>query len=160
MHSLARRNNNTIEITAAPPTAAIVSDQTRFRQIFSNLLCTGERYIPGTDRSADSDNDGIADLRERALGTNPCWVDTDGDGVADGRELQVGTDSLNRDSDGDGLSDGDELAQWAFDAPALDLGARWTIALSRPYLNARNGQILPAPQAAQHAELWPQPRRH
>ena len=117
------------------------------------LLCSGESYIPGTDRSADSDNDGIADLRERALGTGPCWADTDDDGVADGRELQVGSDPLNRDTDGDGLSDGDELAQWAFDAPALDLGARWTIALSRPYLNARNGQILPAPQA------FPNPRQ-
>lgn len=43
----------------------------------------------------DSDNDGLSDRRERALGTDPNNPDTDGDGIRDGRD----------DSNGDGLPD-------------------------------------------------------
>lgn len=118
-----------------------------------NNLCTGIYFIPNTHRSVDSDNDGISDLQERNLGTNPCYFDSDQDGVADGRERQVGLNPLNRDTDGDGLLDGDELAQWAYDANSLALGERWQIALSRPYLSARTGQVLPQPQA------FPNPRQ-
>ncbi|MBK7170498.1 MAG: response regulator [Gammaproteobacteria bacterium] len=44
MQSLARRNNNTISITGEPLAAGIVSDQTRFRQIFSNLLSNACKF--------------------------------------------------------------------------------------------------------------------
>ncbi|CAN5540718.1 hypothetical protein BH24ACT22_BH24ACT22_13060 [soil metagenome] len=43
----------------------------------------------------DTDNDGLTDRRERALGTDPNEPDTDGDGIRDGRD----------DADGDGLPD-------------------------------------------------------
>ena len=43
----------------------------------------------------DSDNDGLADKIEEALGTNPLIADTDGDGVNDGNEvLKQGTNPL------------------------------------------------------------------
>jgi len=59
----------------------------------------------------DEDEDGLTDLQEHGLGTDPQKPDTDRDGVDDGRELNVvGTDPLKRDTDGDGVSDGDELA--------------------------------------------------
>jgi hypothetical protein len=76
-----------------------------------------------SDESKDSDGDGLDDLVERRLQTNPNDPDTDGDGIADGVEdagdgefyrngvVDPGeTDPRNWDTDGDGLSDGEELA--------------------------------------------------
>ncbi|MCP4994829.1 MAG: RHS repeat protein, partial [Gammaproteobacteria bacterium] len=49
----------------------------------------------------DTDGDGIPDI------TDP---DDDNDGLTDIEELSLGTDPLNPDTDGDGDSDGDEVA--------------------------------------------------
>ncbi len=58
----------------------------------------------------DSDNDGLSDDQEKALGTDPFKPDTDGDGLADGDEVNVFlTDPLKIDTDGDGFPDGEEL---------------------------------------------------
>ncbi|WP_123536110.1 hypothetical protein [Halosimplex salinum] len=59
--------------------------------------------------SLDSDGDGLSDVRERDVGTEPFDPDTDGDGLADGHELDIGTDPLDPDTDGDGVSDAREL---------------------------------------------------
>ncbi len=47
------------------------------------------------DRFIDSDKDGIPDLRENILGTDPFNPDTDEDGILDGDELKNKTDPLN-----------------------------------------------------------------
>ena len=58
----------------------------------------------------DADGDGLSNLQESQLGTNPNVPDTDGDALLDGAEvMRFGTDPLNPDTDGDGLSDGDEI---------------------------------------------------
>lgn len=57
----------------------------------------------------DTDGDGLTNLQEFQLGTDPRNPDTDGDGVSDGEEVRRGTNPLNPDSDGDGLSDADEI---------------------------------------------------
>lgn len=62
-----------------------------------------------TDANLDPDNDGLTNLQEYLLGTDPHVADTDGDGINDGDEVKLGTDPLNPDTDGDGLSDGQEL---------------------------------------------------
>ena len=72
---------------------------------------------------ADDDNDGLSDLEETELGTNPFDPDSDGDGVIDGDDdlpldpgESVDTDGdgvgnqADPDDDGDGLSDDDEAA--------------------------------------------------
>ena len=58
----------------------------------------------------DTDEDGLSDAVETALGTSPTNSDTDADGLADGAEYTLGTDPLNQDSDDDGLSDGNEVS--------------------------------------------------
>ena len=59
----------------------------------------------------DSDDDGLTDGEEVALGTDPFDPDTDDDGLTDGQEVEVyGTDPLDPDTDDDGLNDGDEIA--------------------------------------------------
>ncbi len=43
---------------------------------------------------SDSDNDGLTNEREEALGTDPANPDSDGDGVDDGAEVEAGDDPL------------------------------------------------------------------
>ncbi len=45
----------------------------------------------------DTDNDGLTDDEELALGTDPTLADTDGDGVNDGDEVAAGEDPLTAD---------------------------------------------------------------
>ena len=49
---------------------------------------------PKTIYEKDSDQDGLTDDQELALGTNPYAIDTDGDGQADLEELQSGHSPL------------------------------------------------------------------
>lgn len=58
----------------------------------------------------DSDGDGLSDIEEAQLGTNPNNVDSDGDGLVDGAGGIVTTDSYpgGIDSDGDGFVDGEQ----------------------------------------------------
>ncbi len=59
---------------------------------------------------ADTDMDGLSNIREASIGTDPNIPDTDGDGLTDGEEVQVWhTNPLNRDTDGDSLIDGQEI---------------------------------------------------
>lgn len=59
---------------------------------------------------ADADNDGLSDVQEGELGTDPQDADSDNDGLVDGREVnESGTDPLDADSDDDGLTDGEEV---------------------------------------------------
>ena len=59
----------------------------------------------------DSDQDGLTDSMEMAIGTNPEIEDTDGDGISDYTEVCIGTNPLMADSDGDGIYDGYEVAR-------------------------------------------------
>jgi len=62
------------------------------------------------DPGRDSDNDGLKDLEEAELGTDPKKIDSDDDGLFDNEEVGVyKTDPLNPDTDGDGFTDGSEV---------------------------------------------------
>ena len=83
----------------------------------SNPNCIGSE--DGTSAGLDSDSDGLSDLVETMLGTDPNNFDTDGDGVKDGQEdtnangiyePNLGeTNALVADTDGDNVNDGYEL---------------------------------------------------
>jgi hypothetical protein len=73
---------------------------------FDNIVFTGpptanpnvvlaSTYTSTNDSLLDSDHDGIPDVTEAGLGTNPFNPDTDGDGLSDGMELVAGTDPLS-----------------------------------------------------------------
>lgn len=58
----------------------------------------------------DGDKDGLSDLREQEVGTDPNKSDTDLDGLIDGDEVFIWkTNPLNPDTDGDSYPDGDEI---------------------------------------------------
>ncbi len=58
----------------------------------------------------DSDSDGIADAKEKTLGTDPYSLDSDLDGLHDKAEIDVyKTDPLKPDTDNDGYKDGEEV---------------------------------------------------
>ncbi|MCU0692773.1 MAG: Ig-like domain-containing protein, partial [Polyangiaceae bacterium] len=74
-------------------------------------LCDIHEATLGTDpNNPDTDNDGLADgVEVHSASTNPLDDDTDDDGLLDGNEDAQGTSPLEVDSDGDGLQDGTEL---------------------------------------------------
>jgi outer membrane protein OmpA-like peptidoglycan-associated protein/outer membrane protein W len=62
----------------------------------------------------DSDGDGLSDVREAQIGTDPNNPDTDGDGLLDGEEVnKYSTDPKNPDTDDGGIYDGVEVANGA-----------------------------------------------
>lgn len=69
----------------------------------------------------DMDNDGLTDLEELALGTNPIEWDTDGDGLSDYWEVMYGLDPRKADAlNGAGANpDGDFMAKYFTEANYL-----------------------------------------
>jgi hypothetical protein len=58
----------------------------------------------------DTDGDGLDDVRETDLGTDPKNWDSDGDDLSDGDEVIIWkTQPLNPDTDDDGFKDGEEI---------------------------------------------------
>jgi hypothetical protein len=71
----------------------------------ANLFFPSEELM-----SLDSDQDGLSDEEESAIGTSSNNIDTDNDGLFDREEVRVyKTNPLVSDTDGDGYSDGDEV---------------------------------------------------
>ncbi len=69
-----------------------------------NKVSTGDDGVKDADR--DEDQDGLSNITEIRLGTNPLKADTDNDGLTDKEEQELGTDPLKADTDGDHASDG------------------------------------------------------
>jgi len=64
-------------------------------------------------QGVDLDKDGLDDVREKEIKTNPQNPDSDSDGINDGDEVILYKSlPLNADTDSDGLSDGDEVLIW------------------------------------------------
>jgi hypothetical protein len=82
-----------------------------------------QHHLKGAWRTKDADKDGLANLAEYKLKTNPKKADTDGDKLSDGDEIKAGDNPLARDSDRDGVKDGAEHAGviTAFDGTSVTI---------------------------------------
>lgn len=94
---------------AATATAAAFADLQTIVAATATIDAATRLNVTPTS-TGDADNDGLSDVQEQVLGTNPQSPDTDGDGLQDGPEaLEHGCNPLVRDSDGDFLNDWDEV---------------------------------------------------
>lgn len=76
----------------------------------SSVASSTSTEIASSSPILDSDNDGLTDLEEKAVGTNINAIDTDNDGLSDYEEVKIyHTNPLKSDTDGDGYSDGAEV---------------------------------------------------
>jgi hypothetical protein len=65
---------------------------------------------PSESQAIDTDGDGLSDIAENEIGTDPLLIDTDGDGMSDFDEFISGSDPLfGIDTDSDGLDDRHEI---------------------------------------------------
>ncbi len=104
--SITTRQTATAEATATATATAETSPTPTEEEPTS----TPEPTATPDPATADSDGDGLTDVREVELGTDPATADSDGDGLNDGEEVDVhGTNPFQIDSDGDGLIDSDEV---------------------------------------------------
>lgn len=88
-------------------------------------IANGLNPNDATDAVADLDHDGLTNLQEFQLGTDPHNADTDGDGLKDGDEANIyHTNPLVADTDGDGIPDGVEIttATDPLNSLSFDLG--------------------------------------
>ncbi|MBL8681650.1 MAG: hypothetical protein JNK05_20955, partial [Myxococcales bacterium] len=114
----------TITATAATGRVGLRHDPTSYTtpSTLGFIVDDVELWGAGSCRPIDTDMDGIPDLVETAIGTNPMNADSDMDGVPDGSEVGPGptfttidTDgdmrinALDPDDDGDGIDTRDEL---------------------------------------------------
>lgn len=78
-----------------------------------------------SDAALDNDSDGLSNLQEFMLRTDPTSIDTDNDGLTDNEEVNTySTQPTNADTDGDGMGDGWEVSYSLdplFDDGSLDL---------------------------------------
>jgi len=103
--------------------------------------------VNSTDpNKADTDNDGLSDGAEFALGTNPNKADTDGDSIGDGDEVNrsPASNPLLVDSDGDGAPDALERSVGtnptsAASVPTIYRGGIGIHFVSQGYLNGTLG---------------------
>ncbi|MFO0563274.1 MAG: hypothetical protein U0269_34950 [Polyangiales bacterium] len=122
----------TITATAAMGRVSLAHDPSSYSSpaTFGMIVDDVELWGAGTCRQLDTDMDGIPDLVETAIGTNPMSADSDMDGVPDGREVGAGPgfmpldtdmdatiDALDPDDDGDGLLTSAELGAGGFANP-------------------------------------------
>lgn len=88
-----------------------LSDYVEIYYTGTDPMCTDTDGNGTADGDEDADNDGLTNLEEISLQTDPSKVDTDGDLLSDYDEVKVyGTNPLIFDSDGDKVGDGKEIS--------------------------------------------------
>ncbi|MBI2998261.1 MAG: choice-of-anchor D domain-containing protein [Deltaproteobacteria bacterium] len=140
--SLAANQSKAITVRFSPTTAGSFNSNL-------NVTSNGGNASPivtGTGVLSDSDGDGLPDVYEIAHSLNPndpsdANQDPDGDGLTNLQEFQLGTDPRQADTDGDGVSDGVEVSQGTdpLDASSFlvppPTGLRATVGNERVYLD-------------------------
>ncbi|MFA6427635.1 MAG: hypothetical protein WCW16_04315 [Candidatus Magasanikbacteria bacterium] len=95
-------NTNVVPINTTQPDNADQGDTANTQVDIDQSILFGQPI--------DTDGDGLDDVREADLNTDPLNWDSDGDELSDGDEVTIWkTDPLDSDSDNDGYGDGAEI---------------------------------------------------
>jgi hypothetical protein len=95
------------ETLGVVPGLTLFSDGWLLQDADGDGLSNLEELDLGTDPYLeDTNHDGVSDGASAGVGVDPVSVDLDGDGLANEEEALFGTDPLSADTDGDGVLDG------------------------------------------------------
>ena len=109
------------EATATATPGLGVADATQTAVAASETLAAATNIAATAAVQGDADGDGLSNVQEAQIGTDPNNPDSDGDGLSDGDEVLIyGTNPLNADSDGDLLRDGEEIDRYKTDPNKFD----------------------------------------
>jgi len=97
--------SRTATVTLSPGFATLMPEFVSVAEIPMAQALTERVLIVG----ADLDGDGLADIEEELIGSDPGIADEDGDGLDDGTERTLTTVPWDPDSDDDGVDDRDEV---------------------------------------------------
>ena len=92
---------------------------------YSPAVIGQAKYVFSFDSSVDTDQDGLTDWREAAIGTNPYDPDSDGDGLSDGWEVAQGFDPLN-------ASDGNQVLPLWLKQSRSQIEEHWNMIYATP----------------------------
>ncbi|MCZ7545552.1 MAG: hypothetical protein M5R40_19415 [Anaerolineae bacterium] len=133
--------------TNAAMTAIALGDDDR-----DGLSNVREAELNTNPQNPDTDGDTLTDGQEvNSLNTDPLDMDTDDDNLTDGREVELGTNPKNPDTDGDGLPDNVDPDPLDPFNPSL---ASQTPATPTPYPDSRAAADLA------HVDAQPDAHRH
>jgi hypothetical protein len=110
-------------VALVPAVAASAAERPAPKAKASVAKWAKQHHLKGSWRARDTDRDGLTNLREYKLTTDPRKADSDRDGLDDGDEVKVGDNPRKADTDGDKTKDGAEHAGvvTAYDGGALTL---------------------------------------
>ena len=87
-----------------------ISDQDELNHTKTDPVIYDSEKKGISDAEADIDEDGLSNLNELQIGSDPRNADSDGDGLDDGYEVNKSkTSPVNIDTDGDGITDFEEI---------------------------------------------------
>ncbi|MGL5440532.1 MAG: hypothetical protein ACRDA4_09210 [Filifactoraceae bacterium] len=87
-----------------------LTDGFEYNYLTTDLLLKDTDENKVSDADEDFNNDGLSNIEEQRLNTDPSSTDTDGDTLKDDDEVNVyKTNPLLRDTDNDGIDDADEI---------------------------------------------------
>lgn len=105
---------------------------------FQEKLCSQDyECVQNQCIAVDSDKDGLSDIEERNIGTNPQLFDTDGDTLSDYKEIkELATNPLNTNTDNDRYNDNLDKE------PLKTNSAKVSVTITSQNWNFKTGNIL------------------
>lgn len=89
---------------------------------FNRSPGVGTGLLIKNDEKIDSDKDGLTDLEEKEIGTNPQLFDTDGDTLGDYKEhIELGTNPLKSNTDNDRYDDNEDADPLYVNSADIDI---------------------------------------